>query len=165
VQIRSQDVASFVVATASLSPDRTDAAWDYLIAHAAEYKKVFGGTPSDQTRVFEAMLAEVAQSFSTRARARDVLEYFGAPGASEGDLQAYAQDTLSSIRERIWLRDGLVPGACAYLANATTPMAATRDANLQAERAATSGARAAVGSFFATGWALLAVVMVAPSLV
>ena len=100
VQIRSQDVSSFVVSTASGSPDRVETGWKYVIGHKQEFGKILGGTEADTLRLVDTMLANVAENFATRDAAADVVEQFsGTGGAGPGKLPAYAQ-VRSSARKR-----------------------------------------------------------------
>jgi hypothetical protein len=101
VQIRSQDVSSFVVSTASGSPDRVETGWKYVIGHKQEFGKILGGTEADTLRLVDTMLANVAENFATRDAAADVVEQFsGTGGAGPGKLPAYAQVRASARKRR-----------------------------------------------------------------
>lgn len=137
MQIASQDIGRFVRALASRSVSNADMAWGYITARTTEFEALFGGTPVDNRRSVDRMLAGVAQTFDTRQRLKDVHAFFEGRAGASGFLQGmapYVERAVVSIAHNVDMRERVAPSACEWLQGyvgpeqAVAPRGASADA-------------------------------------
>ena len=113
VQVRSQDLPTYVKGIAAPAQERRQEAWRLCYVYMDTLKAIFGGTEQDRLQAVGQLMAAVASGFASERHAMDAKAVF--EDILPSPLPQYVLEALDKIRANAAARDRVVPGACRWL--------------------------------------------------